>query len=226
MKISAASIKTNLSESDYQFFLSLVHEEKKRRILKFRFQQDALRSLTGELLLRYQLKTLYGIDNYEIDIGINGKPLLRDQPNIYFNISHSGDWAVCVVGDCENGIDIECVSNGKSLTDMRSIEQYYMADDEIRNVRNLQKNQMLEEYVHYWTMKEAFVKCVGGGISMLKSNKYSLCGNQTLEYNNIRYFFKELAFPKDYKLAICMRKHILNPDIEYFNTEQFKESFQ
>ena len=37
----------------------------------------------------------------------NGKPYFVEHRDIYFNLSHSGEYAVCVIGNTENGIDIE-----------------------------------------------------------------------------------------------------------------------
>ena len=39
--------------------------------------------------------------------GANGKPYLKDCPDIYFNLSHSGEYALCVTADCEIGVDIQ-----------------------------------------------------------------------------------------------------------------------
>lgn len=63
----------------------------------------------GRELLKIAMKKEYGIDSDKCVVLKKemGKPYFRDYPNIFFNISHSGEYAVCAVGDEEIGIDIQ-----------------------------------------------------------------------------------------------------------------------
>ena len=45
--------------------------------------------------------------DYRIARGEKGKPFIVGVENVFFNISHSGDYVVCSVSDREIGIDIE-----------------------------------------------------------------------------------------------------------------------
>lgn len=55
----------------------------------------------------------YKISNQDIKYNYNkyGKPDWIGDRCFYFNISHSGDWIVCIVGNNSVGIDIEHMSN-------------------------------------------------------------------------------------------------------------------
>ena len=45
--------------------------------------------------------------DYETACGANGKPYFKDHADLHFNLSHSGNFAVCIVAGMPCGIDIE-----------------------------------------------------------------------------------------------------------------------
>ena len=51
----------------------------------------------------------YGIDLSESSVSYNkyGKPFLKDSKNLYFNISHCRELAVCAIEKTEVGVDAE-----------------------------------------------------------------------------------------------------------------------
>lgn len=59
-------------------------------------------------LLAEMVKTRYGYDFWkEADPVVRtetGKPYLRLHPELFFNISHSGDWIACALGDAPVGL--------------------------------------------------------------------------------------------------------------------------
>ena len=62
-------------------------------------------SRAGYRLLAEMVKTRYGYDFWkETDPVVRtetGKPYLRLHPERFFNISHSGDWIACALGDAD-----------------------------------------------------------------------------------------------------------------------------
>ncbi|MCI9079718.1 MAG: hypothetical protein HFH68_12505 [Lachnospiraceae bacterium] len=46
---------------NYEKFLQYIPDEKRNKIIKYKFKKDMLMSLIGEALLRYGLKRQYGI---------------------------------------------------------------------------------------------------------------------------------------------------------------------
>lgn len=77
--------------------------------LGYRSKEVALRRLSGEALVRFALKECWNLspETYRIARGEKGKPFIVGVENVFFNISHSGDYVVCAVSDREVGIDIE-----------------------------------------------------------------------------------------------------------------------
>lgn len=87
-----------------------------------------------------------------------GKPYLRDYPGIFYNTSHTKGALVCALSNKPVGVDIEKVKSFDCRIARRFFtqqEQEYIFSDKI--------NQN-EKFAEIWTMKEAYVKCVGKGM--------------------------------------------------------------
>lgn len=130
-----------------------------------------------------------------------GKPYFKDFPEVFFNLSHSGDYVACVVSDKEAGVDIQ---------EYRSIKMNLA--DKILHERerslygiNLQPKQLLQ----IWAAKEAFVKCTGDGLS--KDFK-ELCvdftaGEVTDTVNGKRLQLMMPEALEGYVLAVCVEMY-------------------
>lgn len=66
-------------------------------------------SLAGRTVLRALLMEHFGLsyDSLRIEKGEAGKPYFADCPGVHFNISHSGNYAACVVSSVNVGLDIQ-----------------------------------------------------------------------------------------------------------------------
>ena len=88
--------------------------------------------------------------------------LNKNNNKIYYNISHSGDYVAVVIGETPVGIDVE----NKDDKDFKVTKRFF-APDEVeyitKNLGNLNINQY--RFRDVWTVKEAFLKCVGTGIN-------------------------------------------------------------
>ena len=90
--------------------------------------------------------------------GPYGKPYLAGYPEIHFNISHSGGWAVCALASMPCGVDIQ---------ERRSIRSRRMVE---RTMNAREQRQILEaedgtgEFIKLWTYKESCIKLSGEGL--------------------------------------------------------------
>lgn len=118
-------------------------------------------SEVGRLLLAHGLRELYGLKLSGETIARNryGKPYLENHPEIQFNISHSGDFVICAVGPGEVGIDIE---KHRSL-DFKRLARKAFLEEECRKLE--QSEDPMEYFFDTWTLKEAYLKWKGIGIS-------------------------------------------------------------
>ena len=101
-------------ETVFQAVLPSVSSYRRQKIAALRNGKDRCRSLGASLALNAALQ-LYGLNEgaMEFDLGDQGKPVLRDHPDLHFSLSHAGDYAICSMGAQEIGNDIERVRPGK-----------------------------------------------------------------------------------------------------------------
>ncbi len=143
-------------------------------------------NITSEKLLAEALFDLFHIKDSNIQIIVNeyGKKYLKDYPNIYFNISHSGDKCVCVISDNEVGVDIQ-----KKCYKPQVYSKCFNSN-EIEYIENSKDKE--KAFTKCWVMKESYVKMLGIGIS------YGLKNVNTLDLQN-KFDIIELD---DYFMAI------------------------
>jgi 4'-phosphopantetheinyl transferase len=93
--------------------------------------------------------------------GTHGKPYLADYPDLYFNLSHSGRYAVCGISDREIGVDIQ----EEQTVEDRLAERFFTAGEyeELRKLDNDRERKRL--FFRLWTVKESYMKLNGKGLS-------------------------------------------------------------
>ena len=113
-------------------------------------------------LLRECLRP-YGVDYTEdtpVIKGKMGKPSLASRPDIHYNLSHADGIAACVVSERECGIDCEKVREFRPKVMKRAFSKH-----ERSIVENAPEDRKNELFFRLWTLKEAYVKALGIGIS-------------------------------------------------------------
>lgn len=79
-----------------------------------------------------------------------------------FNLSHTTGLAVCAVGAGPLGVDAEPLANGPDI--LETVLGNF-APPEVIALRGLSPEQQLRRAVELWTVKEAYLKGLGTGIS-------------------------------------------------------------
>ena len=102
--------------------------------------------------------------------GPYGKPYLTGYPEIHFNISHSGGWAVCALASMPCGVDIQ---ERRSIRSRRMVERTMNA----REQRQIQEAEDgTGEFIKLWTYKESCIKLSGEGLHQdMKTLKAPVC---------------------------------------------------
>jgi len=138
--------------------MSLLSEERKIKISKLRSPMNKNASAVAYLLLRVALINEYGINEALVfDYKEHGKPVLRNHPEIRFNLSHSGDTAACIIAGSEVGIDVQHVAGIKD-----KVAKKVLTDDEY-SIFN--KSSDPDGYFcKVWTVKESYIKKTGQGL--------------------------------------------------------------
>ncbi|MDT2010941.1 4'-phosphopantetheinyl transferase family protein [Carnobacterium divergens] len=136
---------------------------RKSQITNFVNQLDKKRSIVAGLLLRKMLYCNFNLNPSELEFAIyrNGKPILVNNPCVFFNISHSNEFVACSVSSKPIGIDIEKIedSNIDSIATVlhENEKQCIASKNNYKEKRDL--------FFKIWTLKEAFSKKIGLGLS-------------------------------------------------------------
>lgn len=209
MNIYAISINDNTDEVTIAKWLTYLTPERQERLHKFRFREDFLQSLMGEAMLRIIVGEKVGVAPGKLEIRHKDgeKPFFSAYPEIYFNISHSGEWAVCAIGDDEVGIDIEAVGD-KDINP--SLIRKVLTENEQKYLNTLSDELKITAFYQFWTMKEAYAKCIGRGLG-LAFNKIDInIGQNTVslisENQKWQGKIKPLDFRDNYILSVCTAK--------------------
>lgn len=141
----------------------LLPKERKQKVKSSKQENVARKRLYTGAFLQYVLSEETGIPMEDISYiyGSQGKPELACNP-VCFNLSHSGEYAVLAVSDQSIGIDIEYKKrNYQSVAKRCFCKEEYEDIIEATSVEEQEKR-----FLQYWTMKEAFIKRSGEGLSV------------------------------------------------------------
>lgn len=193
----------------FEEIYSKVSLYRKNKVDKLKFGDDKWLSLAAEYLLMKGLEEL-NIDYSQIEIGFveNNKPILKNcTQELYFNLSHSGDMAMCVIADSEIGCDIQKMSDKEEY---KKIAQRFFHPEEIQMIENTKEAEKRELFYRIWALKESFIKATGKGFRTplkdfrvsLKNDKPQVFINDKLE--NIYQLEEIKVGNSEYKSAICI----------------------
>ena len=163
-------------------------------------------SFAASLLLEYAVMRHHPsiVHPLSLSTAAGGKPYLVNEPNVHFNLSHSGDWAVCAISDYPVGVDIERCEPGR-----RDIAARFFHRDEVRYLDSLLPSMRDDAFYQLWTLKESFVKATGRGLDLpLRSFRIDIrrlppqltCGEIPGAYS---LFLPDFA-DRHYRLAVCI----------------------
>lgn len=188
--------------------MEILPESRKQKILNYKQEKARKQGLGAGLLLHYVLQK-HGAKSEDIQIGVNGKPELD---GIYFNLSHSHDWAVCAVSEKPVGCDLEEIG----FASMRIAERYF-CKNEIRHLEKFKDEEKNREFYRLWTMKESYIKMTGEGMRV-PLNRFEFVFEEPVKV--IRdgeicpCHIKEYELP-DYLLTVCAEEAEFSGKIEY-----------
>ena len=148
---------------------------------------DRQRFAAGRAWLRHRLARCLDVAARTIrfEQGANGKPALAvPHPSLCFNLSHSSDRALLAISlDRCVGADLELVQPNP---DCEAIARRHFTSGEVEQWLALDSDRRLRGFYAGWTRKEAFVKALGGGLSVaLDSFEVSLDPDQPATLRSI-----------------------------------------
>ncbi len=146
---------------------TLLSAQELERMNRYRHERDRTLFLWARGLVRTVLASYLDCACDELRFAANdfGKPILqvRGPQPLHFNLTHSrGAVALAVSGGREVGIDVE--ERHRSVEYLALAERFF-AEPEARHLRGLPPNELPGAFFAIWTLKEAFVKGIGRGLT-------------------------------------------------------------
>lgn len=131
-----------------------------------------LRFLASRVAIRLAAAGVIGCDLRQIAIARDrlGKPSVVAPSPLPFSLSYSGQLGFLALGgDGELGVDFEL---NQALPLWQSTLRRHFSEREAKWVLSAQPGVQARRFLHVWTRKEAYLKCVGTGI---RSRLGTLC---------------------------------------------------
>ena len=182
---------------------------RQQKIAILRNDRDRNRSLGAGRLLDHGL-AVYGLQerSVEYDIGQWGKPALKYHPEICFSLSHSGDYAICTIGDRPVGNDIEHVREGRL-----KVANRFFAEEELAWLYEAEtEEERTGRMFRLWTMKESFLKVIGRGMSLslkdfvIRMDEESGRARVRHSFDAKYYYMREYGEIDGYCTAVCAQE--------------------
>lgn len=178
----------NYDEYHMKSLFDILTLDEKAKMSHYVHVADQKRFLVGHSMLRILLSRYLAREPDDI-ILLNSKhgKLYMPQSNVSFNISHSGNRvALAFVKEKKIGVDIERMN---SLDDYSQIaKNFFLPPESERICAQTDAAKGMEKFYEIWTVKEAFVKALGHGLSRsLKSFEVLEQGTINDYTNNSRY---------------------------------------
>ena len=137
------------------------------RFDRFRHDEDRLMFLLGRLMARLLVGRALGIAPmaWRWREGTHGRPEIDDpHTTLRFNVAHSAGMVVCALADGRDvGVDVE--DRHRHTVD-REIVPRYCAPAEVADIDAQPAADWQNRFLLYWTLKEAYLKALGLGISV------------------------------------------------------------
>lgn len=199
----------DLNKLDVNYLLlkyeSFFDEERKKRISEAKSEKRKKELIVSGALLCKALKLAPGEKLFTAS-GEKGKPYLPDREDLFFNISHSGDYVLLCLSGQETGVDIQKkVRNNPKLFERISSEEekkVYSSDD----------------LTLLFAIKEAYTKLSGLGLSKeMKDITFSECKKGSFEVfdcgEKAAKAYK-LNVDTDYEAFVVLRNQVSSIEIK------------
>ena len=184
--------------------------EKQTQRSSWTCQAEYARSLFGEMLVRIALSRMTGIapEQLQITAGASGKSQLQSDMRLFFNLSHSGDYAVCAVSHAECGVDTEMIRAVR-----KGFAKRFFHPFEAAFLDALPPEQYDAYLCRIWTLKEAYVKYLGCGLRQDLSAFSFVDEHQRFITHSFApaLSFQQFTLPSGYILSVCGEESFQQP---------------
>lgn len=171
----------------------LLDDDELETLGKLRVQSKRNEFLTAHALLRTTLSHYSNVDPHDWRFRRRkyGKPEVSAPPVTSpprFNLSHADGLAVCAIACGPVGVDVEQISSSIPAAE---IAERFFTPEEAKSLVQLAAEDALQRFFELWTLKEAFSKALGCGI--------------TIGFDRFRFIVEDGSYPKFPAILDCLR---------------------
>ncbi len=163
-----ARSEVTLSSAQQAVLAAVLSRDERARAERFRFDEDRRTYVIAHALLRRALAAQASVpaDSFVFRVGEHGRPEL-EQPQgarrLRFNLSHTrGCVVVAVTYHADIGVDVESVER---RVEHEPVGRRVFSDAELHELQALPAQQQRARFFDLWTLKEAYIKAIGQGLS-------------------------------------------------------------
>lgn len=184
---------------------------RRNKAMNFLRADDRKRCLGAGILLA-DILPLYGENPDDVTYGAEGKPQAK---KVCFNLSHSGDLAICAVGAKAVGCDIE-----KIVEEPEGVAQAFFHRNEAEWLQKFRGAERSEMFYRLWTLKESYVKMTGEGMKLPLRDFEILPQEDAIRVRRggkiLPCHLIEYNIP-GYKVSVCAEEADFNSCVEYIS---------
>lgn len=158
------------------------------RYERYRFPKDRDMFLAGRVMARALVGRALGVgpNAWEWREGPRGRPELADPDaarRVSFNIAHSAGLVVCAIsGDGTVGVDVE--HRLRPPVDAGMVRRF-CAPAEVVDIERCGPSAWQDQFLKYWTLKEAYLKARGVGIAVHLSDLSFTLGEDVIRLDRL-----------------------------------------
>lgn len=198
-------------------YRTMLNSDERHQAERFYFARDRLRYLQTRVLVRTVLSRYTGIEPASLSFKTNdfGKPRLADSlPRILpveFNVSHTHSLIVLAVIRGEAiGVDTENVLRDAPL----NIAGHFFSAPEAAELQDLAVDRQAARFFEYWTLKEAYIKARGMGLSIpldrfsfkITGARIALHVDPSLNDDASLWQFWQFRLREHYLISLCAKR--------------------
>jgi 4'-phosphopantetheinyl transferase len=196
--------------------ISVLSDEERDRSKRFVFPADRRDFIVAHALTRRALAAHGGLaaGAWEFEVNEHGKPhvarAVAEWIPISFNLSHTRGLVGCAVtADADIGFDVESIAAARKAD---SFARRYFAPNEVEFLDRCSTTERSEHLINLWTLKEAYIKAVGQGLSHpLHTFSFAFRDDDELQFeapsesNDLMCHFALFAPADQYRMAVAVR---------------------
>jgi 4'-phosphopantetheinyl transferase len=154
------------TEAVIQVCVPLLSEDERERWQAFRFDRHRREYLTTRALVRAALSHYHplALEAWRFRTNSFGKPAADPDCGLRFNVSNSAGLVVCLIAQgVEVGVDAEPMERAEEIAELA---REVLSALEIEQLEDLRGPEKSDRALSLWTLKEAYLKATGVGLSL------------------------------------------------------------